>query len=252
MQKARVRRAKRNTRPLPDLRSARSGAFDPAAPQVLNAYITETVDRRNLKVAGFWALVAHFLLFLVVIPPTSVEPIPIEHRSASVVLTRWEPPAPPSRPKKTTKRAVNPIPVPDPTPRDPEPIVDEISDIDVGDPDVEFSVGLPNAPPGPPSARSGAFEIGQSGLESPVVIRKVVPEYTAAATRSGIQGSVYIEAVITEDGRVVEPLLIRGLADDQLNERAMQAILAWTFRPGRKDGEPVPVKAIFNVDFAIH
>ena len=253
MQKARVRRPKRNSRPLPDPRTSRRGSFDPAAPRLLKGYISETVDRRHLKIAGVWALVAHFVLFFVVIPSRAVEPIPIENTSAGVVLKRWEPPAPPSRPKKTKRRSLNPIPVPDPTPRDPEPIFDdEMSELDLGDPDTEFSVGLPNAPPGPPSARNGAVGMGSGGLASPVIIRKIVPEYSPEATRRGIQGTVYIEAVITEDGRVVEPQLIRGLPDDELNARALEAILEWTFRPGVKDGEPVAVVATFTMDFTIH
>ena len=253
MQKARVRRPKRNTRPLPDPRSARGGFYDSAAPRLLRGYISEPADRRGLKVASLWALVAHFVLFFVVIPSRAAEPIPVENAIAAVVLKRWEPPAPPSRPKKTTKRPVNPVPVPDPTPRDPEPIFDqEMSEMDLGDPDAEFSVGLPNAPPGPPSARGRAVGMGSGGLSSPVIIRKIVPEYPPEATRRGIQGTVYIEAVITEDGRVVEPRLIHGLPDDELNARAMEAILDWTFKPGLKDGEPVAVVATFTMDFTIH
>ena len=149
MQKARIRRPKRNTRPLPDPRSARRGFYDSAAPRLLKDYISEPVDRRGLKVASLWALVAHFVLFFVVMSSRATEPIRIENTIAATVLTRWEPPAAPSRPKKTTKRPVNPVPVPDPTPRNPEPIFEEMSEMDLGDPDTEFSVGLPNAPPGP-------------------------------------------------------------------------------------------------------
>lgn len=85
-----------------------------------------------------------------------------------------------------------------------------------------------------------------------MVIRKIVPEYSPEATRRGIQGTVYIEAVIIEDGRVVEPRLIHGLLDDELNARAMEAILDWTFKPGTKDGKPVAVIATFTMDFTIH
>ena len=167
MLKARVRRPKRNTRPLPDPRSARGGVYDSAAPRLLKDYISEPVDRRGLKVAGLWALVAHFVLFFVVIPSPATDPIPIENATAGVVLKRWEPPAPPSRPKKTTKRPVNPVPVPDPTPRDPEPIFDEeMSEMDLGEAATEFSVGFPNAPPGPPSSRGRAVGMGSWGLSA--------------------------------------------------------------------------------------
>ena len=57
---------------------------------------------------------------------------------------------------------------------------------------------------------------------------------------------------MTEDGQVVEPKLIRGLPDEELNQRALDAIVRWTFKPGIKDGRPVPVIALFTVTFRIH
>ena len=154
--------------------------------------------------------------------------------------------------QKTKRKKTNPIPIPDPTPDDPEPVMDEESDVDFGDPDAEFSVGLPNAPPGPGGARSGAVTMGSGGLIAPILVERILPEYTPSATRAGIQGDVYIEAVVTEDGLVVEPKLIRGLPDEELNQRALDAIVRWTFKPGIKDGRPVPVIALFTVTFRIH
>ena len=87
---------------------------------------------------------------------------------------------------------------------------------------------------------------------SPEIIRQVDPEYTPEATRRGIQGEVWIEAIVDIDGTVVEPRLLRGLPDEELNRRAMEAIQAWIFRPGMKDGQPVPVIAVFTVTYRLH
>tara|TARA_B100000470_G_C19574936_1_gene295174 strand:- start:282 stop:566 length:285 start_codon:yes stop_codon:yes gene_type:complete len=94
--------------------------------------------------------------------------------------------------------------------------------------------------------------MGSGGLIAPIKMTEVLPEYTPAATRAGIQGDVYIEAVVTIDGSVTEPKLIRGLPDDELNKRALEAVAKWTFRPGYKDGQPVPVIALFTVTYRIH
>lgn len=253
MQKASIRRKKRLSKPLPDPSSPRAPQYDSLAPELMRGYLGESrQDRKDLKVAGVWALVFHFILFFIVIPQGRVDPIPLNERAATLVVKRYTPPAPPSQPKKTRKKTKNPIPIPDPTPDDPEPIFDEESDIDFGDPEAEFSIGLPNAPPGPPGARAGAVAMGEGGLIAPVQLNKVLPEYTPSATRNGIQGDVYIEAVVQIDGSVAEPKLIRGLPDDELNQRAMDAILDWTFKPGMMDGEPVPVIALFTVTFRIH
>ena len=63
---------------------------------------------------------------------------------------------------------------------------------------------------------------------------------------------MWIEAVVDVNGQVVEPKLLRGLPDDELNRRAMEAIQRWEFRPGMKDGQPVPVLAVFTVTYRLH
>lgn len=77
----------------------------------------------------------------------------------------------------------------------------------------------------------------------------MLPEYPDGAAEAGIRGDVYVEAVVTRTGSVVEPVLIRGLPNDELNRRALEAIRGWEFDPGRVDGEPVDVLALFTVSF---
>ena len=252
MIKASIRRRKRSTRRLPDPDAPRASQSDSLAPELMREYLEAETDRRDLKVAAIWALVAHFILFFIVMPAGSNDPIPLHDAMATTIVKRYKPPAPPAQPKKQVKKNTNPIPIPDPTPDEPEPILDEEAELEFGDPDAEFDIGLPNAPPGPPGARSGAVAMGSGGLVAPIVIERIMPEYTPSATRAGIQGDVYIEAVVTEDGAVVEPKLIRGLADDELNQKALEAIVKWSFKPGIKDGRPVAVIALFTVTFRIH
>jgi protein TonB len=252
MHKARIRRPRRSHRPLPANESPRAAA-SPERERALTTYLAATGSRRDLKVAAFGALVAHFLLFFMVLPSTQMEPLRIEERTSATVLQRWQPPAPPSRPQRPRAVSKNRVPVPDPTPRDPEPIFDAAYEtVETGDAVAEFSVGLPDAPPGPASAHGDAVAMGSDGLLSPQLLEKVVPDYTPGATRAGIQGRVWIEAVITEQGTVVEPQLIHGLPDDELNQRALDAVVLWRFEPGVRNGRPVKVIATFNIDFNIH
>jgi len=50
----------------------------------------------------------------------------------------------------------------------------------------------------------------------------------------------------THDIRVVRPL---GYG---LSEQAVKALREWTFEPGRKDGEPVPVLIPIEMDFRLY
>jgi len=219
---------------------------------MLSDYLTHEVDCRPAKWAGVAALALHFVLFLVIFPATQQDPVRVTSDNAATVIQRYTPPSPPAKARKTRKKATEPLPIPDPTPREPEPIYEEASDLDFGEMDTQFVVGVPDAPPGPPGARAGALSVGTGGLIPPVILERILPEYTATATRGGIQGDVYIEAVITVDGQVIEPRLLHGLADDELNERALAAVQRWRFKPGLKDGRPVPVIATFEVNFRIH
>lgn len=225
-----------------------------ASHRTFSEYLAEEEDPRPRKVAGVIALVLHFLLFMVIVPDSTREPLEVTSPVAATVIKRYKPPSPPAQAKRTKRRkVVNPVPIPDPTPEEPEPVVEEASDSFVGEVSQEFVVGLPDAPPGPGGdARAGAFRAGEGGVTPPEVVRRQLPEYTPGATRSGIQGEVWIEAVVTAEGGVVEPKLLKGLPDDELNDRALESIRHWRFRPGLKDGRPVPVIAVFTVTFRLH
>jgi len=93
--------------------------------------------------------------------------------------------------------------------------------------------------------------LGSAGLIAPVQISTVLPEYTVSAEQNGVQGDVYIEAVVMADGTVADPKVIRGLADEVLNQRALDAIVQWRFEPGTRNGVPVAVIALFTVTFRI-
>lgn len=226
-----------------------------AAVEQAGSYLAPDAERKeSLKRAAIAAIVVHFVLFAIIVPVSAPEVIPLE-RTAATVVKRYTPPAPPAKAKKTrTKKKAAVVPIPDPTPDDPEPIELESSEeYDYGEFDEEFAIGEPSGIPGVSSgARDGAFRAGEGGVAAPVPIRQIDPEYTAEATRKGIQGEVWIEAVVDVNGNVVEPRLLRGLPDDELNRRAMEAIQRWTFRPGMKDGQPVAVIAVFTVTYRLH
>ncbi len=95
----------------------------------------------------------------------------------------------------------------------------------------------------------GAYRLG-AGIETPVLLRDVKPNYTAAAMRAKVQGVVVLECVIGVDGTVSECDVVRSLdASYGLDQEAVKAAKQWRFRPGRRQGQPVPVLATFEVSF---
>jgi len=95
----------------------------------------------------------------------------------------------------------------------------------------------------------GAYKIG-GGVSAPSVLYKVEPEYSEEARKAKFQGTVVLFIVVDEKGnprdlKVVRPL---GLGLDQ---KAIEAVEKWKFRPGMKDGHAVPVQATIEVNFRL-
>jgi hypothetical protein len=79
------------------------------------------------------------------------------------------------------------------------------------------------------------------GVELPVLVSKVEP-------RGDTEDKVLLMAVIDTTGRPTNPKIWHGVGAD-LNIRAIEAVGKWRYRPGMKDGKPVPVFAQLEVTF---
>ncbi len=95
----------------------------------------------------------------------------------------------------------------------------------------------------------GPYRIG-GGVSAPQLVFKVEPEYSEEARKAKFQGTVVLYVVVDEKGqprdlRVVRPL---GLGLDQ---KAIEAVQKWRFKPGLKDGRAVPVSAQIEVNFRL-
>lgn len=95
----------------------------------------------------------------------------------------------------------------------------------------------------------GVYRIG-GGVSSPTLVYKVEPEYSEEARKAKFQGTVVLQVVVDANGaprdlKVVRPL---GLG---LDEKAVEAVMKWKFRPGYKDGKPVAVSATIEVNFRL-
>ncbi|MDQ3486103.1 MAG: TonB family protein [Acidobacteriota bacterium] len=97
----------------------------------------------------------------------------------------------------------------------------------------------------------GAYRPG-NGVESPQVLHEEKPLYTAGAMRAKVQGIVEVEAVVLPDGSVGQVQVVRSL-DDRfgLDEKAIEAVKRWRFRPGTRQGKPVPVLVNIELTFTL-
>ena len=88
----------------------------------------------------------------------------------------------------------------------------------------------------------------KTDLSAPIATRQVDPKYPLELMRHNVQGTVTLYAIIHSDGTVSDVKVLRGV-DDRIDEYAREALAAWQFRPGTKDGNPVDVEAVVVVPF---
>ncbi len=83
----------------------------------------------------------------------------------------------------------------------------------------------------------------------PVATKQARPTYPEAAIGAGIQGAVWVGAIVDTDGRVREVKLLRSV--DQISgvdEEALETAKKWRFRPVMKNG--VPVRALVTIEIS--
>jgi len=95
----------------------------------------------------------------------------------------------------------------------------------------------------------GPYSWGQVST-LPVLLIKVEPEYSEQARQAKYQGTVLLRVIIDEKGFPRQISVIRPLGM-QLDEKAIEAVKHWRFKPATKEGKAVPVEATVEVNFRL-
>jgi TonB family protein len=94
------------------------------------------------------------------------------------------------------------------------------------------------------------FPQNTPGVSPPTLIEKHEPQYSETARQARLNGSVELTVVVDETGGPRDLRVTRSLGLG-LDEEAIKAVRTWRFRPGTKEGHPVPVIATVQVNFRI-
>jgi len=96
---------------------------------------------------------------------------------------------------------------------------------------------------------SGGGPRGLGGASTaPVVLFQVEPEFSEEARKAKLQGVVMLYGEVDINGRLRNIRVTRGLGLG-LEEKAVEAVKQWRFRPGTRDGKPVVSAAAIEVNF---
>ncbi len=107
----------------------------------------------------------------------------------------------------------------------------------------------PGLSPGDDVGSDRVFRVG-GDVTAPELRVQVDPEYTEKARVKRLQGAVLLSIEVWPDGRAHRVRVVRGLGMG-LDERAMEAVQKWQFKPGAKDGKPVRVACRVEVTFQL-
>lgn len=100
----------------------------------------------------------------------------------------------------------------------------------------------------PPPPKPKLIRVG-GNVQEGKLLNNVMPTYPAAAKQGRIEGTVRLEAIIGEDGRVQNLQVASG--HPLLAEAAVQAVRQWRYKPTYLNGQPVQVSTIIEVNFKL-
>ncbi|BBB32099.1 hypothetical protein TTHT_0511 [Thermotomaculum hydrothermale] len=101
-----------------------------------------------------------------------------------------------------------------------------------------------------PQVKEGDLVPLTDDVVKPVPIKKVKPRYTLAARKRKVHGTIIAQALIDENGDVVDVRILRKMKHPfGLDKEVMKALKKWKFEPATKNGVKVKVYDTFLFKF---
>jgi protein TonB len=105
----------------------------------------------------------------------------------------------------------------------------------------------PGVGPGPP----GIYPAGKMGVSAPQVLFNPEPSFSDEARKAKAQGIVLLLLVVGKDGHTYD-IRVRQSLGMGLDEKAIEAVNRWRFRPATLNGQPVATQIAVQVDFHLY
>lgn len=212
--------------------------------------LEDEADSRRARYAVVGAVVVHALLFIAPLGFLKPDLVAAESKTEPVIVLtpiRFEPQEPEMQQEIPPPREMR-VPIPDPTPDEPEPLrIEEEITQEFDLPDIDLVLGIPGAPPPLPPDRP--IRVG-GDVTRPVKISGPKPRYTEIARRARIQGVVILDAIIDKSGAVTNVKILKPLPMG-LDQSAADAVSQWKFEPATLNGKPIDVYYSLTVNFRL-
>ncbi|MGH6628899.1 MAG: energy transducer TonB [Burkholderiales bacterium] len=95
----------------------------------------------------------------------------------------------------------------------------------------------------------GAYSVG-GNVTAPIPIYKPEPPYSEEARKAKYQGTVVLYIIVDVQGNVTDARVVKPLGLG-LDEKALDTVRTWKFKPGMRNGVPVAVRVMVEVSFRL-
>jgi TonB family protein len=85
----------------------------------------------------------------------------------------------------------------------------------------------------------------------PRIVRQVDPDYSELARASGAAGTVLVSIEVDQAGQPRNPQIVAPIGFG-LDDCAVEAVQRWQFVPAKRDGNPVSVLVVVEINFRIY
>ena len=126
-------------------------------------------------------------------------------------------------------------------------------DVTIADTELDFDAPVVDIPP---PLQKDDVEVEEEILEfwiveqKPELIKFVNPVYPEMARRAGLQGQVLVAFVVTREGHVTEPRVLKG--PEIFRAAALEAVRQFQFKPAMQNDRGVAVRMTIPIRFSLH
>ncbi|MFZ5980788.1 MAG: energy transducer TonB [Candidatus Zixiibacteriota bacterium] len=85
----------------------------------------------------------------------------------------------------------------------------------------------------------------------PEMIYEQKPEYPRLAEQAGIEGLVWVRALVSKEGKVLDAVVGKTSGTESLDQAALDAAKKNRFKPGIQNGRPIACWVTYKVEFTL-
>lgn len=182
----------------------------------------------------------------------------IARKAAQLILNLVEPPPPPAPPPPQTPAIPPPKKIerqsadtPKPSLKLSPPTLPLPTEFAGGD--IALNVESVSTPPSAGDAFIPALDVFDiSEVDAPPKrLDDMKPEYPLWAKRKGIEGSVAVEFLLTDKGKIEDIKITESIPEKVFDSAVIESVKQWQYAPAARKGKPVYVRMKVNIQFEL-